>query len=186
MTRTHKLTLAFPWRDEDGKHGCEEIEIQALRERKHYGDLGDREMSRRRAGAKQLAFASRSVVVFMDVTGFRRSTAWKTAFPPDGCYPSCFDHARVWMEPMGHAFTRGGALSKHYVVTADPYSPAHEETLAWCAAKGWPCEVMPAGFGMWYPPGPHGTRLVLASPPEVGAPIARLMPGLVEHMPRWE
>jgi hypothetical protein len=110
----------------------------------------------------------------MGVMGFRRSTAWKMVFPPDGCYPSYFDHARVWL------------LGKRYVVTADPYSPAYEDTLAWCAANKWECFVMPSGFSLWNPPGPHGTRLVVASPPTRSASIADLEPTFLERLPRWE
>jgi hypothetical protein len=184
--KTHRLELIFPWREKGGIFGVEEVVIEAHSPREHYGELrGEGEVSVTQNTARIWAFAARGVVAFMDLTELRSCDARKEVFGPteleddeeEGIWdvePPGFDHTRIWRAADGR-----------YVVTTEPYDKRCETAAAWCAERGWACEVFPPGVGMWNPGGENGTRLVVMSPAGNGAPIAPLIPILRASMPRW-
>lgn len=185
--KTHRLELIFPWREKGECFGFETVVIDAQSPRAHYGDIrGEGEVSVTRETARIWAFAARSVVAFMDLTDLSPCDDWKAVFGRDeddafdeeedqiwDAEPPGFDHTRIWRAADGR-----------YVVTTEPYDERWKEAATWCADRGWACEVLPPGVGMWNPAGANGTRLVLISTAGKGAAIAPLIPALLAAMPR--
>ena len=190
-TKPYRLELSFPWTEKIGA-GAETVEIDALHSRDHYGALrGENEISATRHTAKLWAFAARSVITFADLTGLRPCDddrdAWKAVFGASELYedeeeaellwdaePPGFDHTRLWRAAHGR-----------YVVTTEPYDERCKTAAAWCAERGWACEIFPPGVGLWNPDGVKGTRFVLMAPAKNGASIAPMISILLAGMPRW-
>jgi ADP-ribosylglycohydrolase len=184
----HSFTLVFPWRERNGRAGEETLEITALRPREHYGELrGDNEVSPWRRQARLFAHAARSAVVFMDATGLEPSWNYDAVFGSgDERRPAGCDHVRLWRSPEPGRANGGARRNKgRYAATIEPYGEGFKTVEESCRALGWACATFPPGIGMWLPSGESGTRLVLASPPGNGVPLAPLVETLLKAMPRW-
>jgi hypothetical protein len=164
------LSINFAWRSNGSKLCCEKLKIHSKHEYSYYGRLEDDYVSRSVEDANRRKLSAQGIIRFMDATGLRRSEAVSRVFKMNGSYPGEFDHLRVWKNPV----------TKRFLVTADPYDGC---TLTyctdWCVSHDWEYKVFPKGFGLWYPP---YTRLVLASPPGIGADIASLSAKLTDCM----
>lgn len=180
-----KFSLCFPWREENDRSGRVDIAIEGLNPREHYGDMrGEGERQAWERHARICAHCARSTVAFMDATGLEICYDFSAVFGeawqrlPDGA-----DHTRIWRKPVSN---NGGAPAFKYLVTTEPYQEAYKKVEASCARQQhWECTTLPPGFGLHLPTGEMGTRLVLISPPEIGLPVAPLVPLLCERMPQW-
>jgi hypothetical protein len=186
MTDLQILKLAFRWIEDSGAEGREDLEVEALHPREHYGELnGEGEISAFCRHARIYAHTARSTIVFMDVTGLERSPSFSIVFEDRGDrFPAAFDHPRLWRLPASER-SGNGAAAIQYLVTAEPYRDGYKAVEAWCASHGWQHYTMPSSIGLWFPAGDQGTRLVLASPPEIGLPLPPLADVLLQRMPRW-
>lgn len=176
----HIFQFSFPWREGNGRQGCVEGEIEALRPREHYGEMrGEGECQAWEHHAKVCAHCARSLVAFMDAAGVE---IFDDAVKVFGDYqlPDGADHVRMWqLGPWAN-----GSVHR-YLVTIEPYHDGYKTVETWCLKHKWQCATMEPGYGMWLPTGEKGTRMLLISPPEVGIDVVKLVHVLQEKMPRW-
>lgn len=161
------MQLRYPWQEQqDDVRGVEIIHIEALHERKFYGDLHDGGRHTSQEGAQQMARSARAIISFADITSLHASEMFRSVFAWTGqpYQPSIdegFDHTRLWRRNRKH------------VVTTEPYGKGHEKAAEWCVERAWQYHVFPVGIGLWNPAG--GTRMVLCSPARNGLDIALLI-----------
>lgn len=176
----HTFQFSFPWREENGRQGCVEGEIEALRPREYYGEMrGEGECQTWESHAQICAHCAKSLVAFMDIAGVEIFHDTIMVFG-DYRLPDGADHVRMWqLGPWANG------SSHRYLVTIEPYHNGYKTVEAWCHKHGWGCVTMEPGYGMWFPTGETGTRMTLISPPEVGIDVVKLAKILRENMPRW-
>ena len=177
----HSFKLRFPWSEAGGKSGAIEIEIEAQRTREHYGEMrGEDEETVWRRHAKICAHTAQSTVAFMDATGLDISREFTLIFGDnDRLRPAGADHTRLWRTDPG-----GGSPCR-YLVTTEPYGDNYRTVERWCDTRAWAYSTLPPGFGLWLPTGEGGTRMVLASPPNIGVEMEALLPKIMESLPQW-
>lgn len=178
----YEFDIALRWADGNGDRGIYKQIIRGQHPKGWYGDL---EISESyyygpRETAKHQAWKIQSRVAFQDVLEIKASTASITSFlGADWRWDvRCFDHSKTWFYP--------GSPPK-YLITTEPYNGA-DSTLAECARRGWPCEAMPWGAGLWYPVSEDGrlaTRLVLVSPGKRGVNLDGMVQKLLATEQFW-
>lgn len=123
--------------------------------------------------AKALLCKAARTLVFMDVTGLRRSAGSSRAYPANEHRVPHEDHASIWYHPA----------SKGYVIASEPYEAAMKgreaEVMAWCARHGYTVSK-PNWPGMYNPQinDEGGSRLYLFSRTTKGAPIDEMASAL--------
>ncbi len=173
--------LRFPWKEKNGTHEVETIELKARHVRSYYGQfrfeaenpLYPAANSRENARANAHSAASR--VVFMDATGWRRSKSETVVWALCGraIWPAGFDFTVIWRD-----------LSRNRLaVTTEPIEKHLDLVEAECHARGWQFRTFAQGVGMRCPT--LAGRLVLISP-RSGVDIAPIIPTLERSLPCWE